>query len=704
MDRIRQDVNDLLAEEDDQLKVREAESTKIATSSKYLIIAGNLLALSLLTISGLVARVDRKKRDHARSELFVKSAELERVFNATPGGIITFDNELRIRMINPAATRIFKCGEDSAVGQPLKKIIPERMWETVIRMLHQFMESGEKIRYYKDELAMRFDGTEFPFEGMIQKSDVDSKPFYTLTIQDLSLRYSSAEKIQEQTEIFEQIREAIFVCDLNDRITTWNRAASLLFGVSREAAIGRDVVQLLYADQPQIWEAGKADLAEKRLYSSDVSIVNREGQELIVEQRRSVIRNRQKKAVAQLVICSDVTERKRQESNQRRAQRIESIGTLAGGIAHDLNNLLTPILMNAKLLKRGRGDNEKLTDNIILSAQRGSEMIAKLLSFAGGSQRANEQVEVAAIIGESHEILRHALPKSIELQVNYRTSLDPIAGDPTELSQVIMNLAINARDAMPEGGRLELRAENFTVDKRRATQSGKLQPGPHVLITVADEGTGIPKDIIEHIFDPFFTTKEQGKGTGLGLATSLGIIRQHGGDITVYSEVGKGSCFSILIPSTVLADSLSSFAADGEVPEGNGQTILLVDDEAAILEAARATLEASGYRVATATNGAEAVAKVQNNHDFVDVILLDMMMPGLDGVQTRDGIRAVNPVIPIIASSGLRRPGQEKKASNCRTSKHFCPNPTRTCNCYVRLPKYWRIGTTEQNVIVFQTY
>jgi PAS domain S-box-containing protein len=644
-------VGELLADEAEQLKIHEADADTQADSSKRMIIAGNLLTLALLLTSGFVARLDRKKRDEA-------NAELEAVFKSSPEGIITFDDQLKIRMINPAAARIHQCEQDSTIGLSLTNIIPERMRETVVGNLNKFFESNEAVKHYESQIACRFDGSEFPFDGTLQKSAFNSKPFYTLMIQDLSALYSTAEKIQEQTEILEQVRDAIFVCDLDDKITFWNKGAQELFGFKESEATGKDVTQLLFANQPETWIDGKPVLAQKGIYTDDFTLVSKKGNEIIVEQRRSVIRNQAKETVAQLVISTDVTERKRQEASERRAQRMESIGTLSGGIAHDLNNMLTPILMNAKLLKRGRGDSEKLAGNIVLSAQRGSELISKLLSFAGGTHSSREKIDLKEIVGEAHEILQHSLPKTIELSLECESTLHPVAGDPTELSQVIMNLAINSRDAMPNGGRLELKARNFDVDKRRAEWSDNLKAGPHVLVAVSDEGMGIPRDIIDRIFDPFFSTKEQGKGTGLGLATSLGIVRRHGGEITVYSEVGSGTNFSILLPATTMI-GFSPPSIDSEsIEDGNGKTILLVDDEAMVLDAAQATLEASGYQVFTATHGAEAIARLQHTEEnIIDLVVLDMMMPGLDGVQTRDGIRAFND-IPIIASSGLRRPGQ----------------------------------------------
>ncbi|MCA9183139.1 MAG: response regulator, partial [Planctomycetales bacterium] len=254
----------------------------------------------------------------------------------------------------------------------------------------------------------------------------------------------------------------------------------------------------------------------------------------------------------------------------------------------------------------------------------------------------------------------HTLPKSIDLRVTVPESLAPVRGDPTELSQVLMNLAINARDAMPTGGRLDIEVRNLDIDSALAERKGNLKPGPHVLLTIADTGEGIPANILDRIFDPFFTTKPQGKGTGLGLATTLGIVRSCGGDVNVYSELGSGSTFSIYIPSIkIVVEEVASVTESAEYIEGNGETILVVDDEALIVETARETLGFAGYRVMTASDGADCLATYQRRADEIDLVLLDMMMPGMDGFEVKAGLRAIKPEVLIIASSGLRRPAHE---------------------------------------------
>lgn len=329
--------------------------------------------------------------------------------------------------------------------------------------------------------------------------------------------------------------------------------------------------------------------------------------------------------------------------------------------------------MGGKLLKRADSNRERLADTIVASADRGAQMIKKLLAFAGGEAGVQERIDVHEILREAEDILRHTLPMTIELQVDCSDDLYAVSGDATELSQVILNLAINARDAMPDGGRLELRAANFQVEPSQNERGDDLQAGPHVLITVHDTGTGIPRSIIDRIFDPFFTTKEQGNGTGLGLATSLGIVRTHGGDITVSSEPGQGTTFTILLPATEQELGPRDSTEIGSSSAGNGEMILLVDDEPLIVETTRATLEAAGYQVNTAAGGAEAVAVYREKADTIDLVILDMMMPGIDGFATKDRLRDINPSVRVIASSGFRRPSDEGGRMN--DVQGFLPKP-----------------------------
>ena len=307
----------------------------------------------------------------------------------------------------------------------------------------------------------------------------------------------------------------------------------------------------------------------------------------------------------------DLTERKKLEQQFLRTQRMESIGTLAGGIAHDLNNTLGPIIMSIDLLKMNCPDqsSQELLAIISSSAQRGADMVSQVLSFARGVEGRRMEVQVKHLVREIEKIVNDTFLKNIQVRTIIPNDLWTVRGDPTQLHQVLLNLCLNARDAMPAGGILTISVENLTLDAQYAGQSLNVEAeaGPYIFIQVKDSGGGMSSETMERIFDPFFTTKELGKGTGLGLSTTAAIVKSHGGFIRVYSEVGKGTTFKIYLPAQVEPTAAEAEHA-AEMPRGNGELILVVDDEAAVREITQQTLQAFGYRAIVATDGADAVA------------------------------------------------------------------------------------------------
>ncbi|NLF70291.1 MAG: response regulator [Candidatus Anammoximicrobium sp.] len=338
-----------------------------------------------------------------------------------------------------------------------------------------------------------------------------------------------------------------------------------------------------------------------------------------------------------------------------RAQRLESIGILAGGVAHDLNNVLTPILMAVKLLGKESREAERqgLLAIVQAGAERGADMVRQLLSFAGGLEGEKRPLHLKHVIREVHALLVRTLPKSIRLQVSVADSLWQVVGDATQLSQVLMNLCINARDAMPDGGALTILAENAVVDEGRARRLRAANPGRYVAVAVVDTGAGIPADVLAQIFDPFFTTKEWGHGTGLGLPTVLGIVKGHGGFVDIETDADRGTRFTSYFPARVAAESEAAPEDVVEPGLGRQELILVVDDEPAILETAQATLSAHGYRALTACDGREAVAVYRQRAGEIKVVLLDMMMPVMDGLAALRELRALDANVRIVAMSGM---------------------------------------------------
>jgi nitrogen-specific signal transduction histidine kinase len=344
-----------------------------------------------------------------------------------------------------------------------------------------------------------------------------------------------------------------------------------------------------------------------------------------------------------------------------RAERLASVAILVRSIAHDLNNLMTPILMSVQLLKKDRNAEERqiLLETAQASAERAAEMIKQLLTFADGSLKQRIPVLIQDVIAKVEAQLE--LPGTIDLHTEVSSNLWLVSGDATQLARV----CVNARDAMPVGGILAVSARNATLTDAEP----EADPGPHVLVTVADAGCGIPPAVVDKIFDPFFT-KEFGKGAGLGLSSVLGIVKGHGGGIKVSSELGSGAFMAVYLPAVERPEQLPDESP--ELPSGRGQQILIVDDESAILQTARMMLEAHGYRTLTAGDGNHAVAIFKEKRGEIAAIVLDMMMPVVDGPATMAALRALDPRVRIIAVSGLQATAEEAVAAGART---FLPKP-----------------------------
>jgi PAS domain S-box-containing protein len=351
----------------------------------------------------------------------------------------------------------------------------------------------------------------------------------------------------------------------------------------------------------------------------------------------------------------DLSERKKLEQQFLRAQRMESIGTLAGGVAHDLNNILAPIMLSIELLREESNSAEanEILDTIGVCAQRGADIVRQVLSFARGQDGQTIEIQPKDILRELEKIVRDTFLKQIQLTFQVPDDIWTITGDPTQIQQVLLNLCVNARDAMPNGGSLIISAENRILDEHYVGMNVQAKSGPYVYFSVTDSGTGIPQEIIDRIFEPFFTTKEVNKGTGLGLSTVLAIVKGHEGIVNVYSEPGRGTTFEVYLPAREASDAKTKLTRSAVMPRGNGETILVVDDETSILTITRQTLEAFGYRVLAAHDGLEALAIHAEKRDEIAVVLTDMMMPNMDGTGLIRALLEIDPAIKIVRASGL---------------------------------------------------
>jgi PAS domain S-box-containing protein len=352
-------------------------------------------------------------------------------------------------------------------------------------------------------------------------------------------------------------------------------------------------------------------------------------------------------------ILEDITEKKRRDEQLIHSQRMESIGTLASGVAHDLNNILAPILMAATILHDlVPPEARSFTSAIEKSAQRGADIVKQVLTFARGIEGERINLQPRSLIREVEEIVTGTFPKSINLQDFVSNDLRMVTGDATQLHQVLLNLCINARDAMPDGGTLTIRAENRVINAHETGIHPDAKAQEYVVISVTDTGTGISPEVIERIFDPFFTTKQVGKGTGLGLSTAIGIAKSHGGFLKVQSEFGNGATFCFYLPAVAGQEANSGLKDRPASQSGNGEWILLVDDEAAIRTITKVVLTNNGYNVLVATDGIDALTIYAQHLNKIAVVLTDLMMPLLDGVKLTLALREMNRGVVVIAATG----------------------------------------------------
>ncbi len=365
----------------------------------------------------------------------------------------------------------------------------------------------------------------------------------------------------------------------------------------------------------------------------------------------------------------DITERKLAEARFLRAQRLESIGALASGIAHDLNNILAPVMMSVPMLRWGLKppEFEKTLASIETSAQRGAELVKQLLTFGRGVEGKRTLVELKHLIKDIVKMARETFPKAITVKSTVLPDLWLIEADATQMHQVLLNLCVNARDAMPSGGTLSISAENVSLDEHQASMTPDAHPGSYVQLQVADTGTGIPPEIVDKIFDPFFTTKEIGKGTGLGLSTALGIVKSHGGFVDVKSGVDNGSVFNIYLPAAPEKQAPALEAVPAPVARGQGELVLVVDDEPQILEITQKTLEKHGYKALVAEDGVAAMVLFAKPQNPIKVVLTDLDMPFMDGVALVRALKKVDTNVRVIACTGIgSEQSLERKTSTLR--------------------------------------
>ena len=602
-----------------------------------------------LTFAGRNAVVilanDVTDRLRASSALVESNKRITNILASITDGFFALDNEWQFTYLNPQAERLLRKTRAELLGKNVWDEFPQAVGSKFYQEYHQVVSQQVSVEF--EEF--------YPAENIwFEVRAYPSSEGLSVYFRDISDRKRTEEKIRFQAALLDITTDAILVRDLENRILFWNQGASHLYGWQAAEVLDKNAMEVLnHGKTPQVAEAFST-VTTKGLWQGELAQVTKDGKKILVESRWTLMRDEGENPQAILVVNTDITERKQLEAQFFRAQRLESIGTLSSGIAHDLNNVLAPILSAAQLLLRFPIPEEKklpLLSTIESSAKRGAALVKQVLSFARGVEGERTEIQLKHLITEIRQIVLETFPKSIELYTDIPQEPWMVSGDATQLHQVLMNLCVNARDAMPGGGVLTLKLSNTVIDESYARMKLDARVGSYVVLSIRDTGTGMPPEVVERIFEPFFTTKELGKGTGLGLSTVLTIVKSHGGFVEVKSTVAKGTEISVYLPAIQATATVKTEYR--ELCVGQGELILVVDDEAAIREINKASLEMYNYRVLTASDGIEAIALYAQYQEEISLVLIDMMMPSMDGVTTIRTLQKINPLVKIIAVSGL---------------------------------------------------
>lgn len=662
-----------------------AAGGKPARFERYSESFGRYLEVSLFRpddglLGAFLHDITERRRQHAQL------LNLSRAVEQSPATVVVTDVEGRIVYVNPKFTELTGYQPSEVLGQNPRILKSGTLPAETYRGLWETVLAG---REWRGEMHNRKKNGElyWEFASISPITDEQGKITHFLAVkEDITAQKKAIRALKESEERFRQLAENIpgtfWMIDCRGRLlyaspnyeTVWGRTCRSRY-YAPESWIG----SVDPRDRERVRQA-YANLGKTGKYDETYRIVgpNGTGTRWIYD-RAFPIYDSEGKVSRWAGIAEDISERKQLDEKFLRTQRMESIGRLASGVAHDINNILTPILIAASMLR------DKLTpegfqmvvNTIEESAQRGASVVKQVLTFARGAEGSRVSIDPRMLLFEMERIAQETFPKSIQISTQCDGDIWPLNGDPTQLHQVLLNLCINARDAMPEGGRLMLSAENAYLEAPRPVLVQEVDPGFYVVFKVTDSGAGIPSEMLDKIFDPFFTTKELGKGTGLGLSTVLGIVRGHGGFVDVSSEQGRGAVFSVYIPALGEAETSASKPVSAQVPGGNGELVLLVDDEPAILSVTEAILTSSGYKVLMAGDGSQAFRVFSEHAGEIQAVVTDIMMPTMDGVSLIRALSKRNPGLKVIVSTGQADDSHYTELNSLGV-RHFLSKPFRT--------------------------
>jgi two-component system cell cycle sensor histidine kinase/response regulator CckA len=605
----------------------------------------------------------RESQDRARATL-----------EASPDPIVVYDVNGHTTYVNPAFSRVFGWELSELKGARIPYIPPSEQ-EIASNLLRRGVKQDEPISVTSRRLTKDGRIIDVVINAARTKDASGQVSGMVVNLTDITERRNMERALQESEEryrdLVDNINDFIYTHDLEGRFTSLNRAACQTLGYQPEELIGLSVSGIMRRD---LWQAFFDEYMKELQDHGSVSglgaYFDRDGGKHYLEYRSDLVRGDGQEDFVR-GSAREVTERilaereqRKLEAQLRQAQKMEALGTLAGGIAHDFNNLLTAIMGYGELAQlaalKGKS-NAAQVEHIVDAAERARDLVKQLLTFSRRSETDLKPIDLNQLVAQSVKILKHTIPKMIDLRMKLADNLDYVRADATQLEQVIINLANNACDAMPEGGRLVFETNMTTLDGNFTKQHLEMTPGTYVELMVTDTGHGMDKETLGQIFDPFFTTKEIGKGTGLGLSTVYGIVKEHEGHVYCYSEPGMGTTFKIYLPAVQLdGESLEPVRYPEPMEQVGKETILLVDDEEVIRKMGAEILESVGFKVVSVSSGEEALAIYKERPRDFDLVILDLGMPGMGGHRCLKELLSLNPAVKVLIASGYSAEGKVK--------------------------------------------
>lgn len=626
------------------------------------ILSGTLLLYLVLygLYWGAARQIDGQNRKIRMSE-----ERYRNLIQAAEEGIVAADKTGRILLMNAAAVEMFGYGIGRDETLYFRDLFHLSNSPALTKQLAQFADKGKccSMGQRFEAEGCRKNGEIFPLDVSLSVSGEEDKCILTGMIRDTTQRnllmLQLAEAKQEWEETFDTINDAITIHDRDFNIVRANRAATEMLGMPLATILTQKCFRCYHGKDHPPDQCPSCETLKTGIESTSEVFETHLNKHIEV---KALPRFDEHKNLSGLVhVVRDISARKEAEEKQQKlraqlnqAQKMESVGRLAGGISHDFNNILSVIIGYSELIQRELPASSKLYKDINTireAGEKGAVLTGQLLAFSRKQILKMRPVDLNRIVEDMTKMLRRVISENISLDLHLAPGLGMVVADAGQMEQVLLNLAVNARDAMPDGGHFIIETALIDIESEYVDQHAEAQLGPHVVLAITDTGSGMPRHVKEHIFEPFFTTKEVGKGTGLGLATVYGIVKQHGGQIYVYSEAGKGTTFKIYLPVTPNTEIEHAEPEPDSMPEGN-ETILIAEDDATIRQMLKSCLEPMGYTILLAADGQEAIELGRTYGEDINLLLTDVIMPGMNGQELADEITKTRPAIKVIFMSG----------------------------------------------------